>query len=611
MPFRQFVRARTKEMSANTPSPTFMSLQDARVGFSNIRQPNSVGVVWSSRFDNVTTQSLAAATNGWWKTMSSEERTKSCVQNLRDKTVYAYYSWFSGNYGHFLHDHLPTIAWLQSHIWQNEDARLLLPWSAVSENVLRRIDKRIIQRIVWHRDSIMCVRTLNLVIPYSSKARNVQPIYGTHRFSSRFQEQRNNLKNLNGLRTWMTHMDILKSGAISPKYIVFYVRSKEPNIVNHGRFMEQSHINTLLKIIRQSAEMYGLDQKQITYSGTENGHPMSIARQIEIFSNAMTVIGPHGSGLANILWMPSLCHTQTTVSRGQVIEFTGGRRSKGVQNSSYRRTYWSLFGTAPWVEYHIVPFTSNSTGSVTWVDVNEFSMALDATWGRSCTVTRRGQEIEQACNVLNRVGSHDKVTGRQALGERFGRHRRQREQRTAAAACRAGCCAGDKAAWTPAARPTREATPAGRGRSRRMVDSRAVENITFISSATGTSPRSSFLPVFWHIPKAAGTSMEMYESEVLKFQALTSLGTLEQITDLVKMMKHTMQRHELLTIMRKQVEGCIIRQSGRVVKCANTICSVENYCKPAGHGVYARTKMPTRMSRYRSYADVTEHPSYH
>ena len=107
-----------------------------------------------------------------------------------------------------------------------------------------------------------------------------------------------------------------------------------------------------------------------------DGDDLSIAEQVRAFRSATVVIGAHGGGLANIMWtnIPST----SCSDRPKVIEFLCGQASVAVQNGCpYGKTYWNLAATIPWVDYHHVLYTSNSTNKDVYIDLEALGMAMD------------------------------------------------------------------------------------------------------------------------------------------------------------------------------------------------------------------------------------------
>ncbi len=72
----------------------------------------------------------------------------------------------------------------------------------------------------------------------------------------------------------------------------------------------------------------------------ENGNTISIESQKNMFATATTVIGTHGSGLTNIIWMNPRCSTSTTP---KVLEFASSKRTPQIQKGSIWGYYLCKF----------------------------------------------------------------------------------------------------------------------------------------------------------------------------------------------------------------------------------------------------------------------------
>ena len=114
--------------------------------------------------------------------------------------------------------------------------------------------------------------------------------------------------------------------------------------------------------------------------GTEKTLP--VQTQWEIFSSADTAIGPHGSGLANVIWMDPRC--QPKEKSVKVIEFLSSERTPKVQHgSAWGHCY--LYGSLFWMDVHELYYLENSDdkpGSPgTFIDLDVFERTLNEIWG--------------------------------------------------------------------------------------------------------------------------------------------------------------------------------------------------------------------------------------
>jgi hypothetical protein len=162
------------------------------------------------------------------------------------------------------------------------------------------------------------------------------------------------------------------------KLIIFHTRggAGESN-TEHGRVLEAQHEQDVLALIRSNMDKYNRTEKLFIFSGAdEEGNILPIAEQYNIFRRASTIIGPHGSGLANNIWtypFPTDCN-----QRVQMLEFISGWNSQVVQ-SLYNGYYWVMRGMP--IDWHQIVYAPNSTLHTTYIPLDNFQRALDDMWG--------------------------------------------------------------------------------------------------------------------------------------------------------------------------------------------------------------------------------------
>ena len=170
--------------------------------------------------------------------------------------------------------------------------------------------------------------------------------------------------------------------------VIFYARGEW---AGGGRVLDKRCEALILKSLRRRLNECGRREKIVYYTGQdEYGHRLSQEDQFELFRSATLFVGPHGGGGAGILFMmsPTPHDERTCDSRPQVVEFIPGPRSAHV-HWAFASFYPLLFG-APWTEYHLVQYLSNSSQSVTYVGMDAWEAAADANHV-SRDVTRRGK----------------------------------------------------------------------------------------------------------------------------------------------------------------------------------------------------------------------------
>ena len=163
--------------------------------------------------------------------------------------------------------------------------------------------------------------------------------------------------------------------AENKRKVVFYTR----NGSTPRRVVDLELEKQLVQITLNAMYKRGqTDNDLIIFSGKdENGHTLPMETQFEFFSSADTAIGPHGSGLTNIIWMDPRCDSK---NRPKVLEFASSERTPSVQVGSFWG-YWFLFGSLPWIDYHQMYYTAESVDSQVFVDPEIFEETLYTMWG--------------------------------------------------------------------------------------------------------------------------------------------------------------------------------------------------------------------------------------
>ena len=84
------------------------------------------------------------------------------------------------------------------------------------------------------------------------------------------------------------------------KNVIYYDRSVG---VDHGRILNHECQNQILNSIRSWMSDNQIEGELVLFSGTKSdGSRVSIEDQFDTFRGAHTIIGPHGTGLVNVMW---------------------------------------------------------------------------------------------------------------------------------------------------------------------------------------------------------------------------------------------------------------------------------------------------------------------
>lgn len=339
--------------------------------FDDDEGPFPQASAWNEKFvvPNISTQTI-------WIDPDDADKDRPADRFLHGNYV-TFISWFTGNYGHFLHDHLPVIAWLREYL--DPDVKFLLLYHPRHEEILNTVDPTFVrERVEWvQRHELLQINDGTLtVMAAATPYRNIRPIESLGRW-------------LNDARP-ATH-------DTSKGTIIYYTRGGSSD-TQHGRVVEPNHEANIIAAIRAKMAKYNRPEELVIFNGQENGATMAIERQFQLFRSASTVIGPHGSGLANVVWMDASSTPTTKESadrtpsttctkRPRILEFLLGPDSAQVhppceecEGIPFSRTYYHLFSTIPWVEYNHLLYAGNSTEATTYIDLTALDLALEDMW---------------------------------------------------------------------------------------------------------------------------------------------------------------------------------------------------------------------------------------
>ena len=164
---------------------------------------------------------------------------------------------------------------------------------------------------------------------------------------------------------------------IPKKAVIFYRRQSSGT--RHGRTMSIEHETHLFSIIRKMLSEFDRSEEFVVYNGDDDqGATMSFQSQFELFSRASLVVGPHGEGLANLVWVPPATDESCGVTKPAVLELICSTETSAVQTGCPGKSLWSLLAGLPWVQYYHVLLARNSTADPggLFVDLGEFEEAL-------------------------------------------------------------------------------------------------------------------------------------------------------------------------------------------------------------------------------------------
>jgi len=266
-----------------------------------------------------------------------------------------------GVFAHFIADHLGYWAYLRE-VMPQETRFIFVDFRRQNQALLEQLDPEFASRVDWiqcesmrHCATAVSIRNGNLMV--------VKPTVSTRHLG---------LYHL--AREWVLKVLPPKPETLQDKTVVYYTRNSQNAF--HERAMEIKQEAAMLDMIQKSLEKYNRPERLVVFSGTE-----TFLEQIELFRSATTIIGTHGGGLANLFWtLPG----KSCDTRPKVLEFLiDPETTPEVQAGGFGKTYFKLFSTCSWVEYHHVFFTPPSNHQVTYIDLEDFGLALDAIFDKS------------------------------------------------------------------------------------------------------------------------------------------------------------------------------------------------------------------------------------
>ena len=273
-----------------------------------------------------------------------EPKTKKIDKTLCGDYV-AFCTWFNGNYGHTMHDSLPYLAWLKNKF---PNKQFILFDNPLNKKLIKFIDQDFYEQIFWIKKN----ETVNIQGELIVSTPDMHPCI-MHKNLMKY------------LMKWFKQKLIAKP---VQKNVIYYDRSVG---VGHGRILNHECQNQILNSIRSWMSDNQIEGDLVLFSGTNSdGSRVSIEDQFDIFRGAHTIIGPHGTGLVNIMW--SDLYGDVPI---KLIEFIPG----GIGYSSEVQTpfqgYHNVLSYLP-IDYHCLLYEKQSTNKETFINIDDLKSAL-------------------------------------------------------------------------------------------------------------------------------------------------------------------------------------------------------------------------------------------
>ena len=274
-----------------------------------------------------------------------------------------YTTWFTGHYGHFNHDYLPSLAYMRAvtrSAYGNNTAKFILVDFERCRELVQFMDPDFYKRVEWIQfDEVVKIDGEITYLTPQSIPQNAGHALMSH------------------LRQWLTEAHPFDAADFHTHQHILYYDRVGSNAVNHGRVLDADQQWQILVTIRAAMEKYGLaNQELVLFNGhNKQGETLSPAEQFQLFRRASTIIGPHGTGISNMVWTnpnPQGCEART-----QLLEFVPGPDVADVQGI-YAGYYRSFRGLP--IDYHELFYQLPSTNSKTFISLTELENALDVMW---------------------------------------------------------------------------------------------------------------------------------------------------------------------------------------------------------------------------------------
>jgi hypothetical protein len=296
-----------------------------------------------------------------WNFTPSSAHDMSTIQNTitLTKPRVHYVAFISNNVGvfaHFIADHLGYWALLKETM-PVSTRFIFADFNNQNQERLEILDPQFAKRVDWIQCTSM--RDCSQLVQVRGEGSTLTVIKN--------QIPTRHMTLLQTARDWIVHAYPPSKATMEEKTVIYYTR----NSVNafHSRAIDQAQEKIMLKMIQDNMSKHSRPEKLVVFDGTE-----SFEDQVAIFRSATTVIGAHGGGFANLFWTLPAASCET---RPKVLEFLISPETTDVQAGMFGKTYYKLFSTAPWLEYHHIFYVPPSNRETLFIDLGDFEDALE------------------------------------------------------------------------------------------------------------------------------------------------------------------------------------------------------------------------------------------
>jgi len=202
---------------------------------------------------------------------------------------------FAASYGHVLNDVLPALLALET---DPNFRHVLTAGTPLLEGLIAFLELRFKRLRLLHDGELY-------LDPRAVTVDNHQPYY------------RRDLAQAAALKAVVERAMARLHPQLQARTLLYYSRSGSSD-VHHQRAMEPANEAAILELLAAHARAQGLEL--VIFNGQRDGITLPLAEQAALFRSARMVVGPHGGGLANLLWLNPQAHCA-------ICEFTSGTQA--------------------------------------------------------------------------------------------------------------------------------------------------------------------------------------------------------------------------------------------------------------------------------------------
>lgn len=268
--------------------------------------------------------------------------------NIQKQSVLVFTGPWFDNYGHVLHDMLPILLYLDSY--------------STADMIVCKSTHMIESLVKLHGIKFSKIKFL--------KPKEKLPIVDCDLFVLKFSHPTCRYTELSTNYKQTLDKNVDKNNVDNKSALLLYCSRNNSTDVKHSRQMDQVCENQIISKLRQLADEKGLTF--MIFTGQKNNKTMSHHDQLMLFRRAKIVVGPHGSAMANVIYLDPKNHPI-------VCEFTSGSENIVHNMQAFKKNYNYLnsFVFDELYQYFLIPFDMKSTNDVTCIDLKLMDLFLN------------------------------------------------------------------------------------------------------------------------------------------------------------------------------------------------------------------------------------------